>query len=116
MTRQQLTPYQSQYYAWLLTRRAACDTVESLASTLVDSQVNLNPIKLKRRYLFVKTHFLVASSSLTKLASARPSKRVSMRASVKQSTCCRYATIGNSLSISKPYGRQHANHPHRSQS
>ncbi|MGD0958631.1 MAG: SNF2-related protein [Methylomonas sp.] len=38
-----LTPYQCQYYAWLLTRRAAGDTVESLASTLVDSQVDLNP-------------------------------------------------------------------------
>lgn len=43
MTQQLLTPYQSQYYAWLLTRRAASDTVESLASTLVDSQVDLNP-------------------------------------------------------------------------
>ena len=38
-----LTPYQSQYFAWLLTRRAAGDTVESLASTLVDAQVDLNP-------------------------------------------------------------------------
>jgi SNF2 family DNA or RNA helicase len=38
-----LTPQQSQYYAWLLTRRAPNDTVESLASTLVDSQVDLNP-------------------------------------------------------------------------
>ena len=38
-----LTPHQSQYFAWLLTRRAASDTVESLASTLVDSQVDLNP-------------------------------------------------------------------------
>jgi ERCC4-related helicase len=35
--------HQSQYYAWLLTRRAASDSVESLASTLVDSQVDLNP-------------------------------------------------------------------------
>lgn len=43
MTQQLLTPYQSQYYAWLLTRRAASDTVESLAATLVDSQVDLNP-------------------------------------------------------------------------
>ena len=43
MTQQLLTPYQSQYYAWLLTRRAASDSVESLASTLVDSQVDLNP-------------------------------------------------------------------------
>ncbi len=38
-----LTTHQSQYYAWLLSRRAAGDTVESLASTLVDSQVDLNP-------------------------------------------------------------------------
>jgi ERCC4-related helicase len=42
-TQQPLTPHQSQYIAWLLTRRAAGDTVESLASTLVDSQVDLNP-------------------------------------------------------------------------
>lgn len=39
----QLTPHQSQYFAWLLTRRAASDTVESLASTLADAQVELNP-------------------------------------------------------------------------
>ncbi len=38
-----LTPHQSQYVAWLLTRRAAGDSVESLASTLVDSQIDLNP-------------------------------------------------------------------------
>jgi len=38
-----LTPHQSQYVAWVLTRRAAGDTVESLASTLVDAQVDLNP-------------------------------------------------------------------------
>lgn len=43
MTQAPLTPHQSQYIAWLLTRRAAGDTVESLASTLVDSQVDLNP-------------------------------------------------------------------------
>jgi superfamily II DNA or RNA helicase len=38
-----LTPHQSQYVAWLLTRRAAGNSVESLASTLVDSQIDLNP-------------------------------------------------------------------------
>jgi superfamily II DNA or RNA helicase len=38
-----LTPHQSQYFAWLLTRRAAGETIESLASSLVDSQVDLNP-------------------------------------------------------------------------
>ena len=42
-TTQLLTPHQRQYVAWLLTRRAAGDSVESLASTLVDSQVDLNP-------------------------------------------------------------------------
>lgn len=40
---QPLTQHQSLYYAWLLTRRTAGDSVESLASTLVDSQVDLNP-------------------------------------------------------------------------
>jgi superfamily II DNA or RNA helicase len=38
-----LTQHQSLYYAWLLTRRAPGDAVESLAPTLVDSQVDLNP-------------------------------------------------------------------------
>lgn len=43
MTPMLLTEHQRQYVAWLLTRRAAGDSVESLASTLVDSQVDLNP-------------------------------------------------------------------------
>lgn len=38
-----MTPHQSQYFAWQLTRQAASDSVESLASALVDSQVDLNP-------------------------------------------------------------------------
>ena len=37
------TQYQSQFFAWELTRRAAGDSVESLGSTLVDAQVDLNP-------------------------------------------------------------------------
>ena len=37
------TPQQSQYLAWQLTRRAASDSIESLAATLVDAQVDLNP-------------------------------------------------------------------------
>ena len=43
MTRRLLTPHQCQYVAWMLTRRAPRDSVESLASTLVDSQIDLNP-------------------------------------------------------------------------
>lgn len=38
-----LAAHQCLYYAWLLTRRQAGDSVESLATTLVDSQVDLNP-------------------------------------------------------------------------
>jgi hypothetical protein len=43
MTLPLLTAHQSQYFAWLLTRRAAGDSVKSLASTLVDAQADLNP-------------------------------------------------------------------------
>ena len=38
-----LTPYQSQYLAWLLSRRMGADSADLLASTLVDAQVDLNP-------------------------------------------------------------------------
>ena len=38
-----LTPYQSQYVAWQLSRRMAGDSADLLASTLVDAQVDLNP-------------------------------------------------------------------------
>ena len=38
-----LTQYQGQYFAWLLSRRTAGDSVEALASTLVDAEVDLNP-------------------------------------------------------------------------
>ena len=38
-----LTLEQRTYFAWLLTRRAAAGSVESLAATLVDAQVDLNP-------------------------------------------------------------------------
>lgn len=38
-----LTPYQSQYIAWQLSRRMGADSADLLASTLVDAQVDLNP-------------------------------------------------------------------------
>lgn len=40
---QVFTDYQSQFFAWELTRQGAGDSVESLGSTLVDAQVDLNP-------------------------------------------------------------------------
>jgi ERCC4-related helicase len=38
-----LITYQSQYVAWLLSRRMNADSADLLASTLVDAQIDLNP-------------------------------------------------------------------------
>ncbi|PAT38556.1 SNF2-related protein [Vandammella animalimorsus] len=38
-----ITPHQSQYFAWQLTRQAESGSVAALASSLVDAQVDLNP-------------------------------------------------------------------------
>lgn len=43
MQQSKFTPHQSQYLAWQLTRQAEMGSMESLATTLVDSQVDLNP-------------------------------------------------------------------------
>ena len=37
-----ITAYQSQYFAWLLSRRMGADSMDMLASTLVDARVDLN--------------------------------------------------------------------------
>ncbi len=39
----QLTPYHAKYFAYELTKRNASDSMQKLASTLVDAQVDLNP-------------------------------------------------------------------------
>lgn len=38
-----LTPYHAKYIAYELTKRSASDSIQKLASTLVDAQVDLNP-------------------------------------------------------------------------
>lgn len=38
-----LTDYHAKYFAYELTRRCPSDSVERIASTLMDSQVDLNP-------------------------------------------------------------------------
>lgn len=70
ISQQLLTQHQSQYYAWLLTRRAAGDTVESLAFTLVDAQLDLNPHQ-------VEAAFFVCNNPLSRgvMASMRKDKR-----------------------------------------
>lgn len=42
-----LTPNQSQCIAWLLSRRMGADSADMLATTLVDTQVDLNPHQVK---------------------------------------------------------------------
>lgn len=39
----QLTPFHAKYYAYELTKQSASDSIQKLASTLVDAQVDLNP-------------------------------------------------------------------------
>ncbi len=41
--RPMITPYHAKYYAHELTKRCAADSMEKLAGTLVDAQVDLNP-------------------------------------------------------------------------
>ena len=43
MSQSQLTPHQARYYSWLLTRQAEGGSMDALATTLVDAQVDLNP-------------------------------------------------------------------------
>ncbi|MFC3873873.1 hypothetical protein [Neisseria musculi] len=43
MPKHLLPPHQARYYAWLLTRQAQSGSMDLLAGTLVDSQVDLNP-------------------------------------------------------------------------
>ncbi len=69
---QLLTQHQSLYYAWQLTRRAAGNSMESLAPTLVDSQLTLIPIRLRRLYSPAQIRSRVASSWLTKWGSVKP--------------------------------------------
>ncbi|WP_367389054.1 SNF2-related protein [Lewinella sp. LCG006] len=38
-----LTPYHAKYYAYELTKRSPSDSIQKLATTLVDAQVDLNP-------------------------------------------------------------------------
>lgn len=38
-----LTPYQAKYFAYELTKRSSSDSLQKLASTLLDAQVDLNP-------------------------------------------------------------------------
>jgi hypothetical protein len=38
-----LTPYHAKYFAFELTKRVASDSIEKLASALVDAKVDLNP-------------------------------------------------------------------------
>ncbi len=46
-----ITPYQSQYFAWLLSRRMGAASANLLASTVLDAQVDLNPHQVEAALL-----------------------------------------------------------------
>lgn len=46
-TTMNLTPFHAKYFAYELTRRCPSDSVQKLASTLVDAQVDLNPHQIE---------------------------------------------------------------------
>ena len=52
-----ITPHQSKYYAWLLTRQAEGGSMDSLATTLVDAQVDLNPHQIDAALFACKNPF-----------------------------------------------------------
>ena len=54
MSQSQLTLHQARYYSWFLTRQAEGGSMDSLATTLVDAQVDLNPHKLMQPCLPAK--------------------------------------------------------------
>ena len=39
----QITPYHAKYFAFELTKRSSSDSLQKLASSLLDAQVDLNP-------------------------------------------------------------------------
>ncbi len=43
MSDYKITPYHAKYYAYELTKRSPADSIQKLASTLLDAQVDLNP-------------------------------------------------------------------------
>lgn len=58
-----LTPYQSQYVAWLLSRRMRGDSADLLASTLVDAQVDLNPHRVDAALFRDSARIMIATEA-----------------------------------------------------
>ena len=50
-----LTPYHAKYFAFELTKRNSADSMEKLASTLVDAQVDLNPHQVEAAFFAFKS-------------------------------------------------------------
>ena len=43
----QITPYHTKYFAFELTKRSSSDSLQKLASSLLDAQVDLNPHQIE---------------------------------------------------------------------
>ena len=91
----QLTENHAKYFAHELTKRCASDSPEQLAGALADAQVDLNPHQIEAALFAFRSPFLGVPYSPTRLASARPSKRVSSSPNVGRSANGAYCTALN---------------------
>jgi hypothetical protein len=71
-----ITPYQSQFFAWLLSRRMAADSMGMLASTLVDAQVAAKDCLVQLNAIAItQMRSLVGMDALKQLAGSGTHKR-----------------------------------------
>ncbi len=73
----QLTPYHAKYFAYELTKRNASDSMQKLASTLVDAQVDLNPHQVEAALFAFRSP--LSSSSEKPRRSGRGCKRLNFK-------------------------------------
>jgi Fe-S-cluster-containing dehydrogenase component len=73
------TAYHAKYFAYELTERCASDSMEKLAASLADAQVDLNPHQVEAALFAFRSPYRKGLFLPTKLGWARPSKRVSLR-------------------------------------
>ena len=65
------TAYHAKYFAYELTKRCASDSMEKLAASLADAQVDLNPHQVEAALFAFRSHYRRERSSPTKLVSEK---------------------------------------------
>src|SRR3990170_5377689 len=74
----QITPYHAKYFAFELTKRSSSDSLQKLASSLLDAQVDLNPHQVEVVYLPSILRFPGVQYWRMRLGWGKPSKRASL--------------------------------------